>query len=97
MKPYVESVNGVKKMVVIVSIINGRKPLQAIKIKRLARWRVTEKSGRNRFVPYVDAINGVQKDGDHCADHKWEETLEAHENKEVRSLVGNRKKWVESI
>ena len=43
MKPYVESVNGVKKMVVIVSIINGRKPLQAMKTKRFAHWWVTEK------------------------------------------------------
>jgi hypothetical protein len=84
-------------MVVVVSIINGRKPLKPTKNKRLTSWRVTEKSGRNRFVPYVDAINGVQKDGGRCVDHKWEETLEAHENKEVRSLEGYRKKWEESI
>ena len=75
-------------MVVVVSIINGRKPLKPMKTKRFAHWRVTEKSGRNRFVPYVAAINGVKKDGARCVDHKWEETPEAHENKEVGSLVG---------
>jgi hypothetical protein len=47
--------------------------------------------------PYVDGANYVKKDGGHCADHKWEETPEPYENKEVRSLVGNRKKWEESI
>ena len=71
--------------------------MQAMKIKRLARWWVTEKSGRNRFLHYVAAINGVKKDGGRCVDHKWEETLAGHENKEVGSLVGNRKKWEESI